>query len=150
MGRRKTLTDFSSVLTEFNSIWSDFWSDSDPNPTRSTTRVFKPLNPNFSHFSEKRSRPFFVLHIAISGERSGDLRPAPTRPCPSSDLAATHTIFSGLFRRKTFFLPTRLLRRRRSVVRGVIVVMEENYKIEDIIADQNYSEGLNGAKGCGR
>ncbi|KAL4577278.1 hypothetical protein LXL04_013384 [Taraxacum kok-saghyz] len=109
------LTDFSSVLTEFNSIWSDFWSDSDPNPTRSTTRVFKPLNPNFSHFSEKRSRPFFVLHIAISDERSGDLRPAPTRPCPSflhpRDLAATHTVFSGLFRRKPFFLPTRLLRR---------------------------------------
>ncbi|KAL4577279.1 hypothetical protein LXL04_013385 [Taraxacum kok-saghyz] len=73
------LTDLSSVLTEFNSIWSDFWSDSDPNPAQ----------------TRPDPRP-----------GSGDLRPAPTRPCPSflhpRDLAATHTVFSGLFRRKPF------------------------------------------------
>ncbi|KAL4569261.1 hypothetical protein LXL04_024897 [Taraxacum kok-saghyz] len=56
------LTDFSSVLTEFNSIWSDFWSDSDPNPTRSTTRVYKKLNPKISHSSQNRSRLGPVSH----------------------------------------------------------------------------------------
>ncbi|KAL4582719.1 hypothetical protein LXL04_007278 [Taraxacum kok-saghyz] len=93
------LTDFSSVLTEFNSIWSDFWSDSDPNPTR----VFKPLNPNFSHFSEKRSRPFFVLHIAISGERSDANPSAPTS-------SATISVTSYHLRR-TFVAIFFLLRR---------------------------------------
>ncbi|KAL4572783.1 hypothetical protein LXL04_019568 [Taraxacum kok-saghyz] len=50
------LTDFSSVLTEFNSICSDLWSKPDPNPTRSTTRVYKKLNPNFSLPSQNRPR----------------------------------------------------------------------------------------------
>ncbi|KAL4559389.1 hypothetical protein LXL04_031527 [Taraxacum kok-saghyz] len=56
------LTDFSSVLTEFNSIWSDFWSDSDPNPTRSMTRVYKKLNPKISHSSQNRPRLGPVSH----------------------------------------------------------------------------------------
>ena len=70
------LTDFSSVLTEFNSIWSDLWSKPDPNPTSSTTRVYKKLNPNFSLSSQNRPRHWSLLSLWRFPASSDEASPA--------------------------------------------------------------------------
>ncbi|KAL4564939.1 hypothetical protein LXL04_029016 [Taraxacum kok-saghyz] len=171
------LTVFSSGLTVFYPIWSVFGSDSDPNPTQPTTRVFKPLNPNFLHFFENQLRSFVPSSTAISGElllhcdyrrpcsslflrrSSFVVHPAPAFSSDAIEVARKNSS-DGLCIFSIFHpAPTHTIRRktaptssvvhpapasssgRHSAMRGVIVVMEENYKIEEIIVDRNYSKG---------
>ncbi|KAL4584144.1 hypothetical protein LXL04_008734 [Taraxacum kok-saghyz] len=79
------LADFSSVLTEFNSIWSNFWSDSDPNPiqTRPAPRPGYIRNKNLKfHFTPKPAAKEF-------GSLTGRFPATPPATCSSSPAHCT-------------------------------------------------------------
>ncbi|KAL4555760.1 hypothetical protein LXL04_038388 [Taraxacum kok-saghyz] len=99
------LTDFSSVLTEFNSIWSDFWSEPDPlhdpafpPPTRDSFDL-----PPLTRDSSDSDLPPPIFGVVLNTDSSSvfvslsPVIPAPT--CSSSGLR--------LFQVTTLLPPTR-------------------------------------------